>query len=241
MQLGAALNEIVDEISPVLIIIETTGIAEPGPIAGRLRTFGHNLESIVTVVDAITFPGESVSRQIVDNQIRPADFLVLNRTNGVDKNRLNEIKGAITKLNPRAHVVPTNYGQTDPQLLFSARASTRNEGAPEAEQLSSTGHHDHGAGLISTFSFTSNNTLDMDRFKVFLNQLPKEIIRAKGILLRGGGAAPVLFNYVCGRVDFRDLPELKNPLATQAVFIREINDALNEKITVQLRAVEIRC
>jgi G3E family GTPase len=64
------------------------------------------------------------------------------------------------------------------------------------------------------YSFSSNYPLDMDRFKVLLNQLPKEIIRAKGMLTRSGGAAPLLFNYVCGRFDFRDLPELKNPVAT---------------------------
>jgi cobalamin biosynthesis protein CobW len=44
LQLGQALNEIVDETSPVLIIIATTGIAEPGPVERRLRTFGHNID-----------------------------------------------------------------------------------------------------------------------------------------------------------------------------------------------------
>lgn len=137
LQLGQALNEIVDEISPVLIIIETTGIAESGPIARRVRTFGHNIESIVTVVDAISFPGEAATKKTIENQIRQADFLVLNKTNGVDENRLSEVKDTIAELNPRAHLVSTNYGRADPQLLFAADANKRKKIASEAEQLSS--------------------------------------------------------------------------------------------------------
>jgi len=240
LQLGEALNEIIDEISPLLIIIETTGIAEPGPIVGRLRTFGYNIESVVTVVDAITFPGTTATREIIENQIRPADFVVLNKANDVDENRLSEIEDAIVELNPRAHLLLTNYGRADPQLLFTAGANKRKKTAPEAEQLSSHDHHDHGAGSVDSFSFTSNHHLDLDRLKALLSQLPKEIIRAKGMLTRSGGAAPLLFNYVCGRFDFRDLPDLKNPVPTQAVFIGEINDTLKEKIIGQLRVLELR-
>ena len=186
--LGEALNEIIDEISPLLIIIETTGIAEPAPIERRLRTFGYNIESVVTVVDAITFPGTTATREIIENQIRPADFVVLNKTSGVDENRLSEIEDAIVELNPRAHLVPTNYGRADPRLLFTAGANKRKKTAPEAEQLSSHDHHDHGAGRVDSFSFTSNHHLDLDRLKALLSQLPKEIIRAKGMLTRSGGA-----------------------------------------------------
>ena len=46
------------------VILETTGIAEPGPIGDRLRTFGHNIESIVTVVDAINFPGTDAAKEL---------------------------------------------------------------------------------------------------------------------------------------------------------------------------------
>lgn len=238
LQLAQALNEIVEEISPLLIIIETTGIAEPGPIEGRLRAFGYNIESVVTVVDAINYPGESSARQIIENQIRPADFVVLNKTDGVGRNRLSEITSAITELNPRAHLVPTNYGRTDPQLLFTAGARRAKNTTLEGEKLSSNGHH--GALHVDTFAFSSNHPLDLDRLKALLKQLPKEIIRAKGILNRSGGASPLLFNYVCGRFDFRDLPGLKSPVTTQAVFIGEINDALKDNIMGQLRALELR-
>lgn len=240
LQLGQALNEIVEEISPFLIIIETTGIAEPGPIAGRLRTFGYNIESIVTVVDAISFPGETAVRQIIENQIRPADFLVLNKTDNVDRNRLGEIISEITELNPRAHLMPTNYGRADSQLLFTAGVKKEKKTALEGQQLPLNGHHDHGARHVDTFSFSSNYPLDLDGLKALLKQLPKEIIRAKGILTCSGGAAPLLFNYVCGRFDFRDLPDLKNPVATQAVFIGKINDALKDDINEQLRVLELR-
>ncbi|MDO8861557.1 GTP-binding protein [Haliea sp. E1-2-M8] len=242
LQLGQALNEIVEEISPLLIIIETTGIAEPGPIVGRLRTFGYNIESVVTVVDAISFPGEDVARRTIENQIQAADFLVLNKTDGVDRDRLSEIISAITQLNPRAHLVHTNYGRADPRLLFTAGTKKQKQSVPEGGQLPARGHHDHrrGAGHVDTFSFSCNHPLDLDRLKAFLAQLPKEIIRAKGILRRSGDAAPLLFNYVCGRFDFRDLPNLKDPVATQAVFIGEINGALKDNITGQLRSLELR-
>lgn len=243
LQLGQALNEIVEEISPLLIIIETTGIAEPGPIESRLRTFGHNIESVVTVVDATTFPGEASARPIIENQIRPADFLVLNKTDSVNSDRLAEINVALTELNPRAHVLPTNYGRTDPLLLFTAGANKRKQAAPAAHDVPNATHHEghaHGAGSVDSFSYSSNYPIDLEQLKLLLTQLPKEIIRAKGILFRSGGAVPLLFNYVCGRFDFRDLSDLRNPASTQAVFIGQINNSLREHIIAQLRMMEIR-
>ena len=239
LQLGQALNEIVEEISPVLIIIETTGIAEPGPIEGRLRTFGYNIESVVTVVDAMNFPGETAVRQTIENQIRPADFLVLNKVDEVDGNSLREITRAIADLNPRAHLVPTNYGRADARLLFTAGARKGNKAALEGTQSSSHVHHDHATRLVDTLSYSSDQSLDLDRFEAFLKQLPRQIIRAKGILARSGGAAPLLFNYVCGRFEFRDLPALKHPVATQAVFIGEIDGALKAIVMGQLRELEL--
>ena len=125
-------------------------------------------------------------------------------------------------------------------MLFTAGVKKEKKTALEGQKLPLNGHHDHGAGHVDTFSFSSNYALDLDGLKALLKRLPKEIIRAKDILTCSGGAAPLLFNYVCGPFDFRDFPDLKNPVATQAVFIGEMNDALKDNVNEQLRALELR-
>ncbi|MFM8821720.1 MAG: CobW family GTP-binding protein [Phenylobacterium sp.] len=91
------------------IIVETTGLADPGPVAQtffvdddvRART---ELDSVTTVVDALHLPlrlGDS--REAVE-QIAFADQIILNKTDLVSEAQLRDVEARIRRLNPLAPI-----------------------------------------------------------------------------------------------------------------------------------------
>ncbi|WP_058301571.1 GTP-binding protein [Gorillibacterium timonense] len=129
------------------ILIESTGIAEPLPIA---QTFSYRdetgqidltdycrLDCMVTVVDAYSFwqdfsSGESLlersqatsendTRDVVDlliDQIEFCDVLVLNKCDRLSEQELLELEAVLRALQPRAKLVRSVYGKIDPQEIL---------------------------------------------------------------------------------------------------------------------------
>jgi G3E family GTPase len=91
------------------IIVETTGLAEPGPVAQtffvdedvRARTV---LDSVTTVVDAKHLPLRLADSKEAVEQIAFADQIILNKTDLVTPAELASVEAAIRKLNPLAPI-----------------------------------------------------------------------------------------------------------------------------------------
>ncbi|RFU69429.1 GTP-binding protein [Peribacillus saganii] len=122
------------------ILIESSGISEPVPVAQTFTYVDENLginlsdycrlDTMVTVVDANRFwhdfsSGESLldrkqgtdeadTREVVDlliDQIEFANVLVLNKIDLVDQSSLTELKAVLQKLNPDAKVIESAHSQ----------------------------------------------------------------------------------------------------------------------------------
>lgn len=121
------------------LLIESTGISEPLPVAETFTFRDENglslsdvahLDTMVTVVDAYNFVrdfsshdrlhdrgetmGDEDQRTVVDlitEQIEFADVVVLNKTDLVDPEELVQLKGVLRSLNSRAEVVTSSFGQ----------------------------------------------------------------------------------------------------------------------------------
>ncbi|MFD4441476.1 GTP-binding protein [Nocardia sp. NPDC058519] len=120
------------------LVIESTGISEPMPVAAtfdwefddgfRLGDIAR-LDTMVTVVDASTFlaelvrgqalaerdleAGEGDARSIADllvDQVEFADVLLINKTDLVSANAAATVEATVRRLNPRAHVLRTEKG-----------------------------------------------------------------------------------------------------------------------------------
>ena len=130
------------------LLIESTGISEPIPVA-QTFTFedeenGINLsrfsyiDCMVTVVDAFNFfkdfgsadkltdrdltDIEEDHRSIVNlltDQIEFANIILLNKTDLVDENTLGLLKSTIHKLNPGAKIIETSYSKVEPSLVLN--------------------------------------------------------------------------------------------------------------------------
>ncbi|MFN4310121.1 MAG: CobW family GTP-binding protein [Ferrovibrio sp.] len=91
------------------IIVETTGLADPGPVA---QTFfvdedvsrRAKLDSIVTVVDARHLPARLKDSREAEEQIAFADVIILNKTDLVTPAELAEVEGRIRAINAFAKI-----------------------------------------------------------------------------------------------------------------------------------------
>ena len=87
------------------ILIETTGIADPGPVA---QTFVNipalqrfvQLDAIITVVDAEQILAQMSETEVAADQIAMADFVLLNKTDLVDEAHLGKVGEKIRALKP---------------------------------------------------------------------------------------------------------------------------------------------
>jgi len=83
-----AIQEIVDTARPHLIIIESTGLADPEPLAYRVKNSGLGLDAVITVVDAANVDRALAETSVARAQIEAADFVVVNKLDLVDEKAL---------------------------------------------------------------------------------------------------------------------------------------------------------
>lgn len=110
------------------VVLETTGLADPGPIARALVSDRdlfrvYRLDGIVTTVDA-----EHIRAQLAENseaarQIALADRLVLTKTDRVTAEVARDADGLMRALNAAAPVTRVIKGDIDPSLLFGIGAT----------------------------------------------------------------------------------------------------------------------
>ncbi|MFH1953066.1 MAG: GTP-binding protein [Pseudomonadota bacterium] len=117
-----AVQEIYAKVHPDFLVVEATGVAQPGEILDILfdlpqSEFIHP-RSLITVVDASFFDARKVLASFYDNQIRFADIIILNKVDQVEAGTRQEIETVLRQLNPGARLVPARYCTVEPSLLF---------------------------------------------------------------------------------------------------------------------------
>lgn len=137
------------------VVIETTGLADPGPVA---QTFfaddsvarDYVLDSIVTVVDARHAHQQLNERKEAARQIGFADQIFISKTDLVPAAELPELENRIRQINPRARLNPVHHGHIDIKDVFDLRGfslDARLEIAADPwrpERGDGAHRHDHG-------------------------------------------------------------------------------------------------
>lgn len=106
------------------VILETTGLAEPGPILRQLLSHPRLQErfvvdSVVTLVDAVNGSTTVDSHKIAVQQITGADRLIVTKTDLVDDAAAEQLELRLAQMNPDAVVERVLQGAARPEQLFS--------------------------------------------------------------------------------------------------------------------------
>jgi G3E family GTPase len=217
----AAVTEILEKVVPEVIVVETTGLAEPEALVFNIQEAlpQCRLDGIVSVIDAdmlVRFPELGHTTRL---QIEGADILLLNKIDLIDANQIEPLETKLRKINSTAAIVRTVRCQIDPELLFGI-GREKKEATPEPGSLIPAITHKHQSEFES-FTFSSDKILFRDCFEGFADALPANVIRAKGFVRFRDGAH--LFNFVAGRWELEPFEADR----TELVFIGK--NVLSEK------------
>ncbi|MEM8809022.1 MAG: GTP-binding protein [Cyanobacteria bacterium P01_G01_bin.38] len=186
------------------ILIETTGLADPAPVASTFFVSEEirpklKLDSFVTVVDAYNLDRNLVGSHEAEEQIAFADILLLNKTDLVPPDDLQALEQKLKALNPLAKIHHTEHSQVDLSLILGVDAfelEAKLEVDPEfLEDLD----HEHDAA-VGSFVFTSEKPMDMNRFMMWMNEVAQlkgeDLYRTKGLFYARGFPERILFQSV---------------------------------------------
>ena len=184
----AAVTEIMEKVAPEIIVVETTGLAEPEALVFNIQEAlpQCRLDGVVSVIDAdmlVRFPELGHTTRL---QIEGADILLFNKIDLVDAKQIELLETKLREINLTAAIVRTVRCQIDPELLFGI-GREKKVVPPE---------HEHQSEFES-FTFSSDKTFFRDCFEGFVDALPPNVIRAKGFVRFRDGVH--LFNFVAGR------------------------------------------
>jgi G3E family GTPase len=223
-----SLNAVVEQCNPDRVIFETSGLSYPAPIIHELQAMGMLIDSIITVVDAATFGAMYSLPTVVRSQLSVADFIVITKTGKVNPLVREEFLSSLRRINDRALMILAD-SQQDAYALFCGTGIERDG---RTVPLTITGMHssDHAVGLrprisphdgIESFVLQSERKISRSQFESFVNMLPKDLYRSKGIVCFAGGYDPFLFNFVRGRYSMDEpIRTLEsNAIPTSIVFI----------------------
>jgi G3E family GTPase len=114
------------------VIIETTGVANPGPVA---QTFFMNddvavrylLDAIITVVDAQHGMQQLDDQEEAQRQVGFADRLLISKADLVDAASLDILRRRLMRMNPRAPIMQVNFGQVPIADVLDLRGFNLND------------------------------------------------------------------------------------------------------------------
>lgn len=182
------------------ILLETTGVADPLPIAWtffREQFVGcFRFGGIVTVVDVLNFAEMNSAALEVVLQIERADYVYLAKTQMVPKAQTGALTKLLTdELNPNARVVH----DTDTEwleLMFDFGGD---------EKLLKPLHnheHDHSIGYDSLAIPLTGRKVMLSGVENVFEALPKNVFRAKAAFQDAQSQKTYVIHSVCGRVEF---------------------------------------
>ena len=208
------------------VVIETTGLADPGPVA---QTFfmddeiaeSYLLDSILTLVDAKHAAQQLDTRQEARRQVGFADQIFISKTDLVGADDVDALVHRLKHMNPRAPQRKVHFGEVPIGEVFDLRGFNLNAKLDvDPEFLSGDGHapahdhdHDHAHGEhcdhphhhhhdddVKSFVFRADKAFHPAKLEDFLGAIVQvygpKLLRYKGVLHMKGSDRKVIFQGV---------------------------------------------
>lgn len=204
------------------VVIETTGLADPGPVT---QTFfiddevaeSYLLDSVITLVDAKHAQKQLDERQEARRQAGFADQIFISKSDLVAQDVLDTLMHRLKHMNPRAPQKVVHFGEVPLTEVFDLRGFNLNAKLdidPDFLKDDEHTHEDHTHGVhcqhpahahhhhddVQSFVFRSDRPFDAEKLEDFLgaivNVYGPRMLRYKGVLYMKGSDHKVVFQGV---------------------------------------------
>ena len=186
------------------VVIETTGLADPGPVA---QTFFLDddiadyflLDAVITIVDAKHGEKQLDEHTEAQEQVGFADRILMSKVDLVDEQDQERLRRRLGRMNPRAPIRPVHFGQAEIGEILDIRGFNLNAILEIDPQFLTSDEHDHD-DAVQSFVFRSNKPFDPLKLEDFLGGLiqvyGQDMLRYKGLLFMKGSDRQTVFQGV---------------------------------------------
>ena len=192
------------EIDFERVIIETTGLADPGPVA---QTFFiddeiaeyYLLDAVITVVDAQHANTQLDEHKEALEQVGFADRLLMSKVDLVSQEQQDALRQRLMRINPKSPIRAVHFGNAPLDEILDIRGFNLNAVLEIDPNFLKDDEHEHD-DTISSFVFTSEKPFDAVKLEDFLGGLTQvygpDMLRYKGVLFVKGSDRQMVFQGV---------------------------------------------
>jgi G3E family GTPase len=181
------------------LLVETTGIADPLPVAWTFERAGlregYRLDAIVTVVDAVNLARVLTEATEAAVQIERADVVLLSKLD-LAPDAAAGLEARVRALNPSAPILPSPRDTMPWDLLLDVARPPRTAG----------GHAAHHAPAWETWRLRTDAPVSDAALERFVRTLPPGVYRVKGRVRTDARPPWVEVNAVGGRYEIEPCP-----------------------------------
>ncbi len=186
------------------VIIETTGMADPGPVAQTFfldEAIGNYflLDSVLTLVDAKHADQTLTQFREAQEQVGFADRILISKTDLVSEEESEKLRQRLMRMNPRAPIKKVHFGNAPIEEILDIRGFNLNAILEIDPQFLEEDEHEHDEH-VSSFVFRSDRPFDGVKLEEFLSGLTQvygnDMLRYKGVLYLKDNPRRVVFQGV---------------------------------------------
>ncbi|MDR7247073.1 CobW family GTP-binding protein [Priestia megaterium] len=184
------------------ILIETTGLADPAPVAQTFFMDKHlsekfEVDSIVTVVDSKHITKHLDNHDEAQEQIAFGDVIILNKTDLISSDDLNSLERRINQMNPTAKRLYAQNCSIDLNEILGIHTFDVDRKIEIDPHFLEEHHHHHHDDKVSSIAFREEKPLDLDKVNHWMSYLVQEkgedLLRYKGVLYIKGMKERIVF------------------------------------------------
>ena len=192
------------ELSFDRVVIETTGMADPAPVAqtffidDQIAEF-YLLDAVITVIDAVHGDAQLNDNREAQEQVAFADRLLMSKVDVATEEQQQALRKRLVRLNPRARIMPVEFGKVDVKEVLDIRGFNLNAILDIDPDFLEDSEHEHSEE-ISSFVFRAKKPFDPGKLEDFLSGLiqvyGESMLRYKGVLYMKGSDRQTVFQGV---------------------------------------------
>ena len=186
------------------ILIETTGLADPAPVASTFFAAdevkaGIRLDAFVTVVDAVNLERNLAQSNEAVEQVAFSDIVLVNKMDLVSAEQMDAIERRVRQLNPLARIYHTANAEVDLASILGVGAFDLVQKL-EVDPLFLGDHEHEHDPAIGSFVLQESRPVDVNRLMVWMNDVAQrrgdDLYRTKGIFYAHGFQERLVFQSV---------------------------------------------